>query len=101
MPISLEKWKRKVGSRLERSQRERERAMRVMPGLIVVALAGSIFAGGVEARMPFPQPQEEAKPQVQTAPQQEHAHHHHGEIRPVQAEYPRLGRAQERAQCAL
>jgi outer membrane protein, heavy metal efflux system len=74
--------------------------MRVIPGVIVVALAGSIFAAGAEARRPFPQPQEEAKPQGQTAPQQEHTHHH-GDIRPVQAEYPRLGRAQERAQSAL
>jgi len=76
--------------------------MRVMPGLIVVALAGSIFASGVEAGMPLPQQQEEAKPQLSTAPQQqEHEHHHHGDIRPVQAEYPRLGRAQERAKGAL
>ena len=32
-------------------------------------------------------------------PQMEH--HHHGDIPPVQAEYPRMGRAQERAQGAL
>ena len=75
--------------------------MRVMPGFMMVALAGSIFAGGVEARMPSPQQQEEPKPQEQTPPQQEHAHHHHRDIRPVQAEYPRMGRAQEGAQGAL
>jgi cobalt-zinc-cadmium efflux system outer membrane protein len=33
--------------------------------------------------------------------QQEQMHHHHGNIRPVQAEYPRMGRAQEKAQGQL
>jgi outer membrane protein, heavy metal efflux system len=35
-------------------------------------------------------------------PEQQHAeHHHHGDIRPVQPEYPRLGRSQENAAGAL
>jgi outer membrane protein, heavy metal efflux system len=32
---------------------------------------------------------------------QEHMQHHHGDIRPVEAEYPHLGRAQEKAQGRL
>jgi len=32
---------------------------------------------------------------------QEHMQHHHGDIRPVEAEYPHLGRAQEKAQGTL
>jgi cobalt-zinc-cadmium efflux system outer membrane protein len=80
--------------------------MRVMPGMMV-ALAGLILAGGAWARMPSPRqqekskPQEQTSPQEQTAPQQEHMHHHHGDIPPVQAEYPQMGRAQERAKGAL
>jgi outer membrane protein, heavy metal efflux system len=34
-------------------------------------------------------------------PQQEPMHHHHGDISPVQAEYPRMARAQEKAQGPL
>lgn len=33
--------------------------------------------------------------------QQEHPEHHHGDIQPVQPEYPRMRRAQEHAQGAL
>jgi outer membrane protein, heavy metal efflux system len=40
--------------------------------------------------------------EMQMPAQQEHAeHHHHGEIHPVQAEFPRLGRAQEKAESPL
>jgi outer membrane protein, heavy metal efflux system len=39
--------------------------------------------------------------QVGMSRQQEHAEHHHGDIQPVQPEYPRMGRAQEHAQGAL
>jgi cobalt-zinc-cadmium efflux system outer membrane protein len=77
--------------------------MKVILGLIVAALAGSIFAGYAAARMPFPQQQqqEEPKPQEQAAPMQDHAHHHHGDIKPVQAEYPIMGRAQKDAEGPL
>jgi outer membrane protein, heavy metal efflux system len=75
--------------------------MRGITRLMIAALAGLIFGGGVEARTPLPQQQEEAEPREQPAPQQEPMHHHHGDIKPVQAEFPRMGRTQEGAQGAL
>lgn len=39
--------------------------------------------------------------QVGMSRQQEHPEHHHGDIQPVQPEYPRMRRAQEHAQGAL
>jgi cobalt-zinc-cadmium efflux system outer membrane protein len=40
--------------------------------------------------------------EMQMPPQQEHAEHqHHGEIQPLQAEFPRLGRSQDKAAGAL
>jgi outer membrane protein, heavy metal efflux system len=39
--------------------------------------------------------------QEMSMPAQQEQMHHHGDIRPAQAEYPRMGRAQEKAQGAL
>jgi cobalt-zinc-cadmium efflux system outer membrane protein len=39
--------------------------------------------------------------EMQMPAQQEHAQHHHGDIRPLEAEYPHMGRAQEKAQGPL
>jgi outer membrane protein, heavy metal efflux system len=39
--------------------------------------------------------------EMQMPAQQEHAQHHHGDIRPVEAEYPHMGRAQVKAQGSL
>jgi cobalt-zinc-cadmium efflux system outer membrane protein len=39
--------------------------------------------------------------EMQMPASQEHAQHHHGDIKPVEARYPQMGRAQTRAQGAL
>jgi cobalt-zinc-cadmium efflux system outer membrane protein len=79
---------------------KRGTAMRVPAKFMVVALLGSISGRAVAAGKPVPQ-QQQAPPQTQTPPQQEHTHSHHGDIKPVQPEYPRMGRAQQAAHGSL
>src|SRR5580704_1684363 len=78
-----------VGARFRASQsRRRVSKIRVMPFLLPPLL--SLFAPNLNAQeMPMPASQEHAE------------HHHHGDIKPVEAHYPQLGRAQAAAQGAL
>jgi cobalt-zinc-cadmium efflux system outer membrane protein len=55
----------------------------------ILLAATSLLAGALRAQ------------EMQMPAQQEHTQHHHGDIRPVAAEYPRMGRAQAKAQGAL
>jgi len=80
-----------VGAGVEhRVHRERRGAMRTMAKFAVTALATvHVFSVAAKAQeMPMPA-------------QQDHARHHHGDIRPVEAQYPRMGRAQANAQGKL
>jgi cobalt-zinc-cadmium efflux system outer membrane protein len=80
-----------VGARFRASQsRRRASKIRVMPFLLSPLLLLSLFAPNLNAQeMPMPASQEHAE------------HHHHGDIKPVEAHYPQLGRAQAAAQGAL
>jgi outer membrane protein, heavy metal efflux system len=53
----------------------------------IILSAWATVAGAQEMQMP--------------AQEQKMEHHHHGDIRPVQPEFPRLGRAQEKAESPL
>jgi cobalt-zinc-cadmium efflux system outer membrane protein len=73
--------------------------MKTSAKLAAISLAAtSLLAGAAQA-------QEMQMPPQPIAPsargKQEQAHHHHGDIRPVEAEYPHMGRAQAKAQGAL
>jgi outer membrane protein, heavy metal efflux system len=80
-----------VGVRFSVSQsRRRASRIRVTPLLLSPLLLLSLFAPNLNAQeMPMPASQEHAE------------HHHHGDIKPVEAHYPQLGRAQSAAQGAL
>jgi outer membrane protein, heavy metal efflux system len=80
-----------VGVRFSASQsRRRASRIRVTPLLLSPLLLLSLFAPNLNAQeMPMPASQEHAE------------HHHHGDIKPVEAHYPQLGRAQAAAQGAL
>src|SRR5258708_26674191 len=73
-----------------RDHRGRRRAMRTTAKIAVTVLAmAHVFSGAVKAQeMPMPA-------------QQDHAQHHHGDVRPVEAQYPRMGLAQTNAQGRL
>jgi cobalt-zinc-cadmium efflux system outer membrane protein len=60
------------------------------------AKLATIFLAATSLRAGATQAQE-----MQMPAEQEHAQHHHGDIRPVEAEYPRTGRAAAKAQGAL
>jgi outer membrane protein, heavy metal efflux system len=80
-----------VGVRFSASQsRRRASRIRVTPLLLSPLLLLSLFAPNLNAQeTPMPASQEHAE------------HHHHGDIKPVEAHYPQLGRAQAAAQGAL
>jgi outer membrane protein, heavy metal efflux system len=80
-----------VGVRFSVSQsRRRASRIRVTPLLLSPLLLLSLFAPNLNAQeMPMPASQEHAE------------HHHHGDIKPAEAHYPQLGRAQSAAQGAL
>jgi len=80
-----------VGVRFSASpSRRRASRIRVTPLLLSPLLLLSLFAPNLNAQeMPMPASQEHAE------------HHHHGDIKPVEAHYPQLGRAQAAAQGAL
>jgi outer membrane protein, heavy metal efflux system len=78
---------KKILRREHRVHRERRRAMRKMAKIAATALATvHLISVAVKAQ------------EMQMSAQQEHAQHHHGDIRPVEAQYPRMGRAQVNAQ---
>ena len=64
----------------------------------IFPVATLLFAGALRA--PLAQCTQ-GQQEMQTPQQQAQAHHHHGDIRPVEAEYPHMGRAQAKAQGAL
>jgi cobalt-zinc-cadmium efflux system outer membrane protein len=67
-------------------------------------LASAILAATIPIALAAHAQEKPAEPTNKATPEmsaQEHMQHQHGEIPPVKAEYPRLGRAQERAQGEL
>ncbi len=64
--------------------------MRTTAKIAATVLAtAQVFSGAVKAQ------------EMQMPAQQDHAQHHHGDVRPVEAQYPRMGRAQTNAQGKL
>jgi outer membrane protein, heavy metal efflux system len=73
-----------------RDHRGRRRAMKTAAKIATTVLATAhVFSVAVKAQ------------EMQMPAQQEHGQHHHGDIRPVEAQYPRMGRAQTNAQGKL